>query len=86
MFAVQWFAESLEDYLKGQKNDFYNTLREGARSFIVQRCSNASGQYMALVKYGNGGRHNFICILEAMDGMKMACALRKGSSLWGRWR
>lgn len=36
---------------------------------------------MARVEYGNGGRRNFIFVLEATDGMrwrKMAGALREG--------
>lgn len=42
--------------LRGGTKDFYTTAREGARSFMGQRCSNARGRFMALVEYGGGGR------------------------------
>lgn len=67
--------------MKGEKKVFYTTTQEGTISFIAQRCSNARGQYMALVEDGNGGERNFIFIPEVMDGLgwrKMACALREG--------
>lgn len=38
---VQWFAKTTEDCLTGKKKDFYTTARDGNRSYIVQRCSNA---------------------------------------------
>lgn len=61
---VHWLAKSLEDCLKGDKQEFYTMARDGCRSFIAQRCSNAQGHYMALVEYGNGNRCNFVFIPE----------------------
>lgn len=77
---VLWFAKRLEECLKGEIKDFYATSRESDRGFIVQRCSNAHGCYMALVEYGGGGRRNFIFILEERDDKgwrKLVDALRE---------
>lgn len=74
------------------KKDFYTTSREGTKSFIVQRCLNVRGCYMALVEYGGGGRRSFIFIPKELGGKgwrKMADALweailEKGQELHGR--
>lgn len=76
--TVRWLAKALEDYLKGEKKDFFTTVREGGRSFLVQSCSNGFDRYLALVEYGGGGRRNFIFVLEE-EGSGWR---RLGEALW----
>lgn len=80
MFTVLLFAKALEECLKVERKDFYDTSREGDRGFISQRCSNAHGRYMALVEYGGGDKQNFIFIPEERGSKgwrKLADALRE---------
>lgn len=44
---VHWLAKALGDCLKEEKRVFHH--RQGSRSFIVQRCSNGHGRYIAVV-------------------------------------
>lgn len=77
---VQGFIRTLGESMRSGMKELYATTREGDRSFIAQKCSNARGRFMALVEYGGGGRRNFIFILEDVEGRgwrRLAATLRE---------
>lgn len=47
--TVKWLGRTLEDCVKGERKDFYTSIREGCRSIIAQRYSNNHGRFLEVV-------------------------------------
>jgi hypothetical protein len=41
--------------LRRESIEFIKLFRVESKAFIAQRCSNRSGQYLAMAKFGGGG-------------------------------
>lgn len=53
----------MEEMLKAKASKvFLKSSKVGSKAYIVQRCANIFGHYLAVIEYGNGGQKGFVVV------------------------